>query len=533
MRPAERTGIPRPAPPPVPMMHRTGSGPRSLRGSRRPATCAARAHRTPGRPGPPAAPPPTSTRRSPPRYARPNRYSAPPTPRAAGSPRGSPPAGRPARPPWPVARPRRHRRSPDRAMRSGSSLPLLLVEVVWRKERTPTVSCLRVREQSSCGCHSMIRLPARKQKAPAATGGRGSVDAFGTSRRRAMPARAPPGSERRPERDREDPAPVWPVHRERIVQAEYRVENVEAEPEPVAEQRLPEQVRVLARLPVPDHPDILPLPRSTLVRPGEIRLETDLVVPRNAAIEEQYRVHRREVAQETDLELRDDREPQLEVHERRTGPDQLVPHRARRHRRAVAVEPALRALSAPHVERVAVVPADEIRPAPVQREAVRIPAEAAQRHEPARQHHAPLPVQVVPEVDERFRELEIAEAARNLGPVPPAVARPGPAEERIVEHDRRRRLEVPRISEPLIPLDRLPRTQHLPPVHQVPLEVRRARPELQAAERAERIGDQTLGRADHVPEQDVRHDPFRPAPTEVNVEEVGPEVSIQRDLLGG
>src|SRR5690606_6994460 len=130
-----------------------------------------------------------------------------------------------------------------------------------------------------------------------------------------------------------------------------------------------------------------------------------------------------------------------------------------------------------------------------------------------------------------FRELEIPQAARDLRTVPPAVDRPGPTEERIIEHQRRRWLEIPRIPEPLVPLDWLTRTEDLTAVHQVPLEERRARPEFQAPEHAERVADHTLCRADHVPEQHVRDDPLRPA-THVDVEEVGPEIPVQRDLLG-
>ncbi len=141
-------------------------------------------------------------------------------------------------------------------------------------------------------------------------------------------------------------------------------------------------------------------------------------------------------------------------------------------------------------------------------------------------------VPVVAEVDERFREGQVAERTRELEPVAAAVDRSGPAEERVVEDERDERLDVAEAAQALVLLQRLARVPVVAAVQDVALVIHGRGAQLEPTERAERVTDGRLAGADEVAPEDLRE---RVAGVAVDLERhVGrAEVPVERHLRHG
>src|SRR5262245_23983275 len=174
---------------------------------------------------------------------------------------------------------------------------------------------------------------------------------------------------RRSERNRKQAVaqavPVRPVQRNRVIEPQDRVEKVHPQNQPVRENRFPPGEGALPRFPVPDHVNLLRLPGFAFPRVKHALPETCLAVPRESAIKERYKVHRRERAQSTKLQFFDDRQAQLEVDERRARTDELITDRAPRERILASRDATAVALCALEVERACVVTPNVVGPAPI------------------------------------------------------------------------------------------------------------------------------------------------------------------------
>src|SRR5690606_18905494 len=169
-------------------------------------------------------------------------------------------------------------------------------------------------------------------------------------------------------------AAVGTAQRPRIVEPEHGVEDVEAEADAVAEQRLAHQERVLARPALPREADVVVVGGAAGLA-GEVERAAGAVIPGEATIEERDGIDGRERTEESDLERGDDRNAHLGVEERGTGTDELVADGTARERRLAVHVPRLDAFGAAGAERVVVVAADVVRPAPEQAEAPGLVAE--------------------------------------------------------------------------------------------------------------------------------------------------------------
>src|SRR5690606_5648608 len=101
------------------------------------------------------------------------------------------------------------------------------------------------------------------------------------------------------EPERKPSAAVRAIRGDRVIDAQHRIEHVDAQANAVAEQRLAYQERVLAWLAVPRDLHVAALAGARVERLVEHGAHA--VVPRHAAIEERDGVDGREAAEESDL----------------------------------------------------------------------------------------------------------------------------------------------------------------------------------------------------------------------------------------